>query len=137
VNSVRLSAGCARRFPRARHLIIRIDFTSVLLCWASALFACCVVRVAVAVHEDEREAAWLAGLDRRVEAAKARGGTAAEWTKARGRIFQGTRWRVRLLRILPEAAEVPAEAAGVVRAGGPDWDMLLKSDTSDGRIDLA
>ncbi len=34
------------------------------------------------------EAVWLAELDRRAEAAKARGGTAAEWTEARARILR-------------------------------------------------
>ena len=33
------------------------------------------------------EAAWLAELDRRSEAAKARGGTSSEWSEARARIL--------------------------------------------------
>jgi putative addiction module component (TIGR02574 family) len=34
------------------------------------------------------EAAWLAELDRRTEAAKARGGTGTDWTEARARILK-------------------------------------------------
>lgn len=38
-------------------------------------------------HDADWEAAWLAELDRRTEAAKARNGAASEWTEARARIL--------------------------------------------------
>ncbi|HEV3193044.1 MAG TPA: addiction module protein [Polyangiaceae bacterium] len=34
------------------------------------------------------DAAWLAELDRRAEASKARGGTASDWTEVRARILE-------------------------------------------------
>jgi putative addiction module component (TIGR02574 family) len=39
-------------------------------------------------QDGDWEAAWLAELDRRVDAAKARGGTASEWTDVRARILK-------------------------------------------------
>ena len=38
-------------------------------------------------HDGDRESAWLAELDRRVEAAKSRGDAGAEWTDVRARIL--------------------------------------------------
>jgi hypothetical protein len=47
--------------------------------------------MASSAPDPDWESAWLGELDRRAEAAKARGGTASEWTDVRARILKRER----------------------------------------------